>query len=405
MTRLRTWAEARSLERPTVPISSANILQWLGLGGKTLSGLTVTTTSALKFVAVYRSVALLAGTTAGLPLKTYDLNTRAEVNVPVIRNPHADLTSFEWEELLAAHLAMWGNSYHVKQREREVGSIVALNPVMPDRVIVFRAKDAISGTNPTGKLFAVNDQERTVSGQLPEVPPGDRLVLTPAEIFHVPAFGIDGLQGLSPLSLAREAVAAGLAAEEYANRLWANGALAGGVLKVPAKIDEPTAEKLKARWRERVGGLDRAHDVAVLDAGAEFQQLTIPPEDAQFLETRRFQVSEIARLYGIPPHLLGETDRSTSWGTGIEKQTAGFVAYTLKPGYLQRIENRVTKELCPPGVFAEFQIAGLLRGDHQTRAQFYKTMTEIGAMTIEEVRELENMPALDDTDPPEEDQP
>lgn len=394
MSRLSEWAERRSggLNVPSVPLSSQNILQWLG-GGKTRAGIAVTPTSALSMIAVYRSVALLAGAVAGLPLKTYRHKDRVETHLPLLVNPHPDLTSFELWELATAHIAMWGNAYFAKVRDRGTGAIVQLQPILPDRVEVTRDPTAVSGTNPSGKLFAVNNSAR-VQGAVQAQSPGDRSFLGPAEVLHIPGFGYDGLVGLGPIGMAREAVAAGLAAEEYANALWSNGALVGGFLKVPGKIDRQRANDLKAAWKEKVTGLDAAHDVAVLDAGAEFQQLSIPPQDAQFIETRRFQVAEIARLFGIPPHLLGETDRTTSWGTGIEKQTIGFVSYTLKPGYLQRVEARATKELTPRGQFAEFVVAGLLRGDHASRAAYYKTMTDIGALTVDEVRALENLPEL-----------
>jgi len=395
MSLLRATLERRvNLEDPTVPISSPNLLEWLG-GTATASGKTVSVPGAMALTAVYRAMALLAGTGASLPLKLYN-SRREERGLKLFDRPHPDLTLFEIVELWIEHLAGWGNSYTIKRRDGS-NRVVELWPIQPDRVTVTR--DYPTAGNPSGKIFTVSTAGRDGTGRL--IAGGQPVQLTSADILHIPGFGYDGVVGLSPVGLAREAIAAGLSAEEYASRLWANGALVSGVLQTKQKLDRAQAEALQQRINEKMTGLDRAHSVAVLDAGAEFHPISIPPQDAQFLDTRRFQVAEVARLYGIPPHLLGETDRTTSWGTGIEQQTTGFIVYTLQPGYLRRIEARVTKELAPAGQKAEFSVQGLLRGDHRTRASFYQTMHTIGALTTEEIRDLENYPAREETPAPE----
>jgi len=316
---------------------------------------------------------------------------RAIVESPVIDDPHPEMTGFEINEIIIAHLALWGNAYLIKRRD-QFNNVVQLWPILPDRVTPGRVKP--TDGLPSGKFFQVNVSHRDATGLLGD--DGDQVTMFPDDILHIPGLGYDGVKGLSPIALAREAIAAGLSAEEFANRLWSNGAMVGGILQTKQKLDAGQAEMLKKRINDKMSGVEKAHEIAVLDAGAEFVKVALPPQDAQFIETRRFQVAEIARLFGIPPHLLGETDRTTSWGTGIENQNTGFVMYTLRPGYLDRIEARFTKELVGPGVIVVFDVTGLLRGDHKTRAAFYQTMVNIKAMTPDEVRRLEGLPPMTD---------
>lgn len=383
----------RNLQNPQIPISSQSILQYLGANMRSASGKTVTVSNAMTMSAVFRAVSILSGTGGALPFKTFSFGERDETSAQIVVDPHPDMPANEFWGLTIAHLATWGNFYAVKVRGTDTGAIRQLLPVHPDRVSTQKAD------NPWGKQFKISRAERNADGTLSD---SDRAtILTPNEIFHVPALTLNGLGGMSPIAAAREAIGAGLSTEQYAASLWANGALAGGVLHTEQRLDEEKATELKKRWQDRVAGVDNAHDIAVLDSGLDFKQLSIPPQDAQFIETRRFQVTEIARFYGIPPHLLAETDRSTSWGTGIEVQGTGFVTYTLAPGYLNRIEARVTKELLGPNEFAEFQVQGLMRGDSKTRAQYYQTMHNIGALTVNEIRALENLPALEEVPSPE----
>jgi phage portal protein BeeE len=384
-------------------------VQFLGLGNST-TGKVITPQNSLAMAAVFRSMALLSGVSATLPLKSFKKGTREETSHRVIEDPHPDNTDFETWENCVVNLAGWGNSYFYKRYNGN--TVRELWPVWPDRIKVQQVRPYEG--NPSGKVFWMSELDRPAGGALPEtgdIPSGAKLpadfdherlkaagyiALDPRHIFHVPGFGYDGLVGLSPIGMAREAVAAGLSAEEFANRLWSNGALVSGIISTKQKLDQPKARQLKMRWDDMVKGVQHAHEVVVLDSGAEFKQLSLPPEDAQFLQTREFQVAEIARLYGIPPHLLGLVERSTSWGTGIEVQNIGLVIYTLHPGYLRRIEKRVTKELLPRGQVAEFQLQGIMRGDNKSRAEFYKTMKDMGAMTVVEIRELENLPPLTD---------
>ncbi len=218
----------------------------------------------------------------------------------------------------------------------------------------------------------------------------------------LPYLSIDGTVGLSPLKLARQSLGVTVAAEDFAAKFFGSGTALSGILKTDKSLKEGDADALKKRWRELLAGIDHAHEIAVLDNGADFTPVSVPPEDAQLLGTRDFQVSEIARLTGIPPHLLGDVDKSTSWGTGIEQQVIGLVKFTFQ-SWLTMLEQRYTRELLPGGWtsgswFAEHSVEGLLRGDSAARAQFYALMVQWGILSRNEVRALENREPADGLD-------
>lgn len=384
----------RNLENPAIPITSPKLIELLG-GTATDAGKKVTVDNSVAMSAVYRCVAILSGTGGSLPFKCYDKESYTEVITPLIDDPHPDMSSTEFWSLVIAHMATWGNHYSLIQRDTFTGGRKYLWPILPDRVKVHRVEP--TDANPQGKEFEILRGTRDSNGRLIEATFGTddpRTRLTSEDVFHVPGMSLNGITGISPIAAARQAISAGLAAESYANRFWSTGALAGGLLSTDQRLEEEKAQALKKRWRDKMTGIENAHEAVILDQGMNFQPLSIPPQDAQFIETRRFQITEIARFYGIPPYLLAETDRSTSWGTGIEIQGTGFVTYTLAPGYLSRIEGRATKYLCMPEHFSEFQVQGLMRGDASSRASFYQTLFQIGALTVDEIRELENLPSI-----------
>jgi HK97 family phage portal protein len=292
-----------------------------------------------------------------------------------LANPHPDLTSFELWETAFGHVLLWGNAYLQTLRD-QTGRIAELWPVHPSRVKTGRAKDLT-------KVYVVD-------GNL-DAPFTDR------EILHVPGFGYDGVLGLSPIQCARQGIGLSLAAERYGAKLFGSGSLASGLLTTDKALSEVQATALKDRWAAKTKGLQNAHEVAILDNGAKFQQLSIPPEDAQFIESRRFQIAEVARIFGVPPHMLMETDRSTSWGTGIEQQGIGFVVYTLRP-WLTRFEQRISRILTPAATYASYEVEGLLRGDSAQRAGFYTQMWNIGVYSTNDIRRLENQPPVDGGD-------
>lgn len=375
MTVLGRLIERRNLNNPAYPLTSTTLAEFLD-GQKVLSGVSVDEKTAMRLIAVFRCTELIAGTCAALPLKAYRVGTRERVLAPILDEPHPELTRFELWETAYTHLLLWGNAYLYKVRDG-AGRIRELWPIPPAQVKVDRLPATAS--NPGGKVFAITD----AAGTRP---------YTSFEILHIPGLSYDGRVGLSRIQHARQHLGLGMAAEEYAARFFGSGSLLSGILTTTANLDEPQAARLKARWKEKVGGLDKAHDIAVLDNGASFSPVSIPPEDAQLLQTQNWSAGQVAMLFGLPPHAIGQVEKSTSWGTGIEQQKIGMVQFTLDPTYLTRVEQRVTKEVLPnPTVYAEYTREGLLRGDSKSRASFYSQMRQMRAMSANEVRVRENL--------------
>lgn len=369
----------QSIENPATPMTGQTLLEFLG-GPKSAAGVSVTEVGSLGLPAVWRAVNLIAGTSASLPLHAYRSDVAGRVMLTsgraatLLNTPHPDLTPFELWEMAFAHIALWGNAYF-----RKLGSpsmpLAELWPVHPGRVKAGR-------TSETGRKIYLIDGTETHYDDT---------------ILHIPGFGYDGICGVSPIRAARQGLGLALAAEEYGAKLFGSGSLATGILQTEQRLTQRQADALHARWKAKHAGLESSHDTIVLDRGATFTQLSIPPEDAQFIESRRFQIAEVARMYGVPPHMLMDTEKSTSWGSGIEQQSIGFVVYTLRP-WLTRVEQRLSRELQPQAAYARFALEGLLRGDSAQRSAFYKSMWEIGALSTNEIRDLEERVAVEGGD-------
>lgn len=386
---LRSYREARNLSNPSYPLTSTALVDALEAGYRTASGVSVTPETSLRHIAVYRCVELIAGTCAALPLKAYRRPERESVDAPVLSDPHPELTAFEVWEIAYASLLLWGNAYFWKGTDG-TGRVRRLWPIHPARVHV----DLVDPTDDVPGQMVAGTKRFLITSRS-----GERKPYTREQILHIPGLGYDGRVGMSRIRLAAQGIGVGLAAEEHAGRLFANGSLFSGILKTKAALNEGSAGRLKARWKEKVSGLANAHDIAVLDNGAEFQPISMRPEDAQLLESRQASVGDVAMLFGLPPHAIGKVDKSTSWGTGIEQQTIGMVQFTLQPSYLARIEQRLTKEvLLRPNVYAEYTVEGLLRGDSKARAAFYQAMVNMRAMNPNEVRVRENLPPYEGGD-------
>jgi HK97 family phage portal protein len=210
-------------------------------------------------------------------------------------------------------------------------------------------------------------------------------VLTPEDVLHIPGPGYDGVEGLSPIGVARQGIGVGLAAEEFGARHFGSGSLIAGVLQTDVALEQPQAEAVKKRWQEKTAGLGHAHEAVVLDRGLKWQPIGIPPKDAQFLETRKFAVTDVARLYGVPPHLLADTEKSTSWGTGIEQQNIGLIIFTLA-AWMSRIEQRVAKECLSTKLTVDFDTAEILRGDLKSQMEAAGIAVSYGIWTGNEAR-------------------
>lgn len=372
--------DRRSIENPQIPLTSTALLDWLD-GPVNASGKRVTEKSALAFSAVWRCTALISGVSSALPLHVYRDGTHDRVSSPLLKNPHPELTALELWRLTYVHKALWGNAYVQKVRDGG-GRVRELWPITPDRVRVDRVKP--TDANPSGKVFDVTDDW------------GVQHVRTPREILHLPGMGYDGVCGVSPVRAAQQAIGLGLAAEEYGARLFGSGNLMSGILQTEQRLTGDQADQLKQRWKAKMSGLDKSHEVAVLDSGASFQQVSMPAKDSQFLESRTFEVEEIGRWFGVPHFLLGLTSKSTSWGTGLEQQAIGWVKFDLHPTWLAPTEQRVTKELLPGTAEARYKIEGLLRGDSAARSQFYNVMRQVGAFSANDIRDLEDLPPIPD---------
>jgi HK97 family phage portal protein len=386
-----------SPENPSYPLTSATLVE-LFAGGKTNSGVYVSEASAHKVIAVYRAWSLLGGTIGSLPLQAF----RGEapggerwagdeaglLAYPGGRDPVTGIATpgtpaaVLFYETLVVHLLSWGNAYVVRVPNEARSRTVALDLLMPHQVQPRWVRK--TAANPAGKEFVVMDGEGVSTA-------------TPRDVIHIRAMGHSLLQGLSPIGAARQALGLAVAAEEYGARLFGSGSLMAGILQTDQKLSGSDAEALKDRWRAKMAGLAHAHEVAVLDSGAKWQPVGIPPEDSQFIESRKFQITEIARLYGIPPHMLGDVERSTSWGTGIEQQGISFNIFTLRP-WLSRVEQALSNELLPRGVNCRFNVSELLRGDVKTRYEAYRMGIEAGFLMPADARAQEGLPFVEGSD-------
>lgn len=353
--------------------------------GRSATGKVVTPSTALQSVAVFACVRVLSETLASLPLPVYRRLTPrgkeralAHYLYPILHDaPNPEMTSFVFREALMGHLALWGNAYAEIDWDPRSGKVNALWPLRPDRMQVVREN---------GQLWYRY-----------RLPDGDGAELPAYRVLHIPGMGFDGIMGYSPVQLAREAIGLGLAAEEFGARLFSNDTNLGGYLRHPKTISEPAQERLLKSFEKRHQGLEKSHRLAVLEEGMEYQRIGIPPNDAQFLETRKFQTSEIARFFNVPPHMIGDLDRATF--SNIEQQSLEFVVYTLTP-WLKRWEQSIAQKLLGPSerrtYFAEFLVSGLLRGDIQARFNAYAVGRQWGWLSADDVRDLENMNPLPD---------
>lgn len=364
--------ETRSLSGP---LTGADLVELLAPAASTNAGVTVSETTAPKLTAVWRAVSLLAGVTAGLPLKTYRdaEGGRVEERSELLARPHPTFTRFELVELLVVHLLLSGNAYFVKQRNG-LGEVVALLPVAPNLVVPKLDDNGI-------KTFTVPGTD------------GTQKVVDSDVLMHIPGMGYDGVRGWSPVTMCREALAVGKAAEEFSARFFGNGSHLGGVLQTDSELTAEQANDARRSWREKVTGLAKAHEVAVLHKGLKYESIGIAPEDAQLLESRNFCIEDVGRIYGVPSHMLNNASGSTSWGSGLSEQVRGLQTFTLDP-ILSRIEDRFTLELAEPGAYHEFTRSGLLQATPKERFESYEIGLRARFLTVDEVRALENLPAL-----------
>lgn len=376
---------AISAENPEVPLTDTSLLELFG-GETTFSGKDVSEVTALGLSAVWRAVQVSCNVPSALPFHAFredgDKRVRDTGQASRLMDaPHPDMTPFEFWQTVRVYRKLWGNAY-VRKLRNPLGQVAELWPIHPGRVRVGRESEA------GRKVYAID---------------GGKEVLSDREILHLPGLGYDGVCGVSPIRAARQSIGLGLAAEEFGARLFGSGSLATGILQTEQRLTQSQADALATRWKTKRTGLTSAHGTIVLDKGAKFHQLTIPPADAQFLESRRFQVTEVCRWFGLPPFLMFETEKSTSWGTGLESQALGWVKFDLQPDLLA-MEQRVTKHVLwsdptkPQPLYAKHALEGLLRGDSTARANFYRAMWNLGAFSTNEIRAYEDMEPVEGGD-------
>ncbi|HBG7414240.1 TPA: phage portal protein [Clostridioides difficile] len=353
--------------------------------GGTTSGKAVTERSAMQMTAVYSCVRILAEAVAGLPLHLYrykeDGGKEKALDHPLYLllhdEPNPEMSSFVFRETLMTHLLLWGNAYAQIIRNGK-GEVIALYPLMPNRMVVDR--------DIHGQLY----YQYTRSTEEAPTMKGVTVNLPPSDVLHIPGLGFDGLVGYSPIAMAKNAIGMAIACEEYGAKFFANGAAPGGVLEHPGTIKDP--QRVRESWQSTFGGSGNSNKIAVLEEGMKYTPIGISPEQAQFLETRKFQINEIARIFRVPPHMVGDLEKSSF--SNIEQQSLEFVKYTLEP-WLVRWEQSIQRTLFSPEekkrYFAKFNVEGLLRGDYASRMSGYATARQNGWMSANDIRELENL--------------
>ncbi|TFV61403.1 phage portal protein [Mycobacterium sp. PS03-16] len=358
-------------------VSDPAIAELFGLGTPNLTGQSVGEQSVLGLAAVYRAVSLIAGTIASLPMRTIVTNadgstTRARSFLDTPGGPTGP-TAFEWKESVLVHLLLHGNAYcaHIYGG---AGQIVGLLPIHPSAVSV--EIDERTGT----RFYTVALSD------------GTRRLLDATQLTHIPALSTDGVVGLSPIAVARNMFGTSLAGERAAARMFSNGAMVSGIVTPEEDLTADEATTIKNDLRNRLQGTANAGDIAVINRKLKFTQWSMNAEDAQFLQSRAFQVEEIARIYGVPPHLLMQTEKQTSWGTGVSEQNRGFARYTLEP-WTTRVQERLSR-LLTGNRKVEFDYSAFVQPSPEIEIPLLIQQVESGLLTVNEARKIRNLPPL-----------
>ena len=344
--------------------------------GQSSSGKHVNERTAMTMSAVYSCVRILSETLASLPLHIYEITdlgskkaTKHSLYNILHNEPNSEMTSFIFRETLMTHLLLWGNAYAQIIRNGK-GDVLGLYPLMPDKMKVDR------------------DEHHTIyyeylTGE------GSKVRLSSQDVLHIPGLGFDGLVGYSPIAMAKNAIGMSMAAEEYGAKFFSNGATPSGILEHPGTVRN--AESLRESWTRGFSG-SNSHKVAILEEGMKYTPISISPNEAQFLETRKFQINEIARIFRIPPHMVGDLEKSSF--SNIEQQSLEFVKYTLDPWVIrfeQAFNRRLLKDKEKSQFYVKFNVDGLLRGDYQSRMNGYAVGRQNGWMSANDIRTLENL--------------
>nr|DAX11140.1 MAG TPA: Portal [Bacteriophage sp.] len=358
--------------------------------GQSAAGKRVNERSSMQITAVYACVRVIAESIASLPLHLYRYNEdggkEKAIDHPLYfllhNEPNPEMTAFSFFEVLLTHLLLWGNAYCQIIRNGK-GEVVALYPLMADRMDVDRDEK--------GHIY----YEYTMSSDDAPTMKGSVVQLQPVDVLHIPGMGFDGLVGYSPIAMAKNAIGISIACEEYGSKFFANGAAPSGVLEHPGTLKDPG--RVRESWTQTFGGSHNANKVAVLEEGMKYTPISISPNEAQFLETRKFQIDEIARIFRIPPHMIGDLEHATF--SNIEEMSLEYVQYTLGP-WIARLEQSMIRSLLSDAekgtYFVKFNVDGLLRGNYQSRMQGYAVARQNGWMSANDIRQLENLDMIPD---------
>jgi len=359
--------------------------------GPSSAGAFVNEQTAMQTAAVHACVRVISEAVASLPLHVYRYEDRATRIVPnhplfaLLKNaPNPEMTSFSFREALMTHLLLHGNAYAQIIRDGR-GRVEALYPLLPDKMDVSRGS--------SGEIYYTYWRDRDESGG----GDGEMITLRKDQVLHIPGLSFNGLVGLSPIALARNAIGMAAATEQYGAAFFKNGATPGGLLEVPTSIKDPN--KIRDTWDTVYKGANNANRIAVMSDGMKFHVVSVPPNEAQFLETRKFQLAEITRIFRVPLHMVGDLDKSSF--SNIEQQSMEFVKYTLEP-WVVRWEQALWQALLLPGEqathFIKFNLDGLLRGDYETRMKGYSTGIQNGFFCPNDIRRLENLNEIPEID-------
>lgn len=387
---LQPEVEVRTVTGPSYPSNPASWLVNMFSGGATATGLRVGETNAMSWTPLATGIRFLAESMASLPLHVYRRIERGKEFVeshPITRlvtAPNPEMTWFEFVELMQTHIVLWGNGY-AQIVWNALGEPIELWPLNPDRVQLKRT--------PRGIMYQISLPSDGL-GSL-----GGMVTLPADEVLHIRGFSRWGILGEQIASVHREAIGLGLATEEFAARFFGNGPNASGFLSHPGELSEDARNRLAKSIDAQVGGLSQAHRTLILEEGIEWKQTIVDPQKAQFLELRQFQVTEASRILRIPPHLLYDLNRATF--TNIEHQGREVVTYTLL-SWVRRWEGRLNKLLISDKMkntfYTKFSLDAFLRGDTQTRYAAYASARQQGWLSVNDIRELEDMNPVEDGD-------
>ena len=363
----------RARDKPRDAVSAATTFSF----GTSGSGKPVNAKTAIQVSTVYACVRVIAETVASLPFAVFEQDksgSQKAIDHPLYHvlhdEPNPEMTSFIWRETMLTHLLLWGNSYNQILRAGR-GSIIGIYPLLPDRMEVDR--------DDKGNLTYTYS---TTNGQT--------VKLRPEDVLHIPGLGFDGIMGYSPIAVERNAVGLSIAAEEFGSKFFSNGATPSGILTHPNTVKNPKA--LRESWTEAYGGSSNSNRVAILEEGMTFTRISMPNNEAQFLETRKFQVSEICRIYRVPPHMIGDLEHATF--SNIEHQSIDFAVHCIRP-WLVRIEQSINRSLFTDKekgrFYCQFNLDGLMRGSYKERMEGYAIGRQNGWLNANDIRGLENM--------------